>query len=310
MLGTPHTRQSDYQLFGLRLRSDIELPELFSAPTDGVPDVVVRTGEVREPEEGGLKASERILMLRIPGVGRYRIVDGHEIVIEPEKGAPERNVRLYLLGSAMGALLHQRGILPLHANAIEIDGQAVAFMGASGSGKSTLAAWFHDHGHRVIADDVCAITLDETGQAFVMPGLPRLRLWSEVLEATGRNASNFMRSYDGDEEYAKFDVPLAGGTVADVDLPLRAVYLLERGDGLTIVQMTSLEAAEALFAHTYRGMFAASARMKRRHWITCTQLLRNVPVFRVGRIWDLACLDDQGGQTLAHAQDLARSEEK
>ena len=76
---------------------------------------------------------------------------------------PDANIRLYLLGSAMGVLLHQRGLLPLHANAVEIDGKAFAFMGASGSGKSTLAAWFHDHGYRIIADDVCAVRFETEG---------------------------------------------------------------------------------------------------------------------------------------------------
>ena len=61
----------------------------------------------------------------------------------------------------MGAALHQRGILPLHANAVEIDHRAVAFMGASGAGKSTLAAWFHDQGYPILADDVCVIRADD-----------------------------------------------------------------------------------------------------------------------------------------------------
>ena len=48
-----------------------------------------------------------------PKVGRYRIEAGNRITVESEPGVPERNVRLFLLGSAFGVLLHQRGLLPV-----------------------------------------------------------------------------------------------------------------------------------------------------------------------------------------------------
>ena len=93
--------------------------------------------------------------------------DGNQIVIDAAPDATDRNVRLFLLGSALGALLHQRGLLPLHANAIDLGGGAVAFSGHSGAGKSTIAAWFHDRGHRILADDVCVVGFDQSGRALV-----------------------------------------------------------------------------------------------------------------------------------------------
>ena len=55
---------------------------------------------------------------------KYRGIDPENDFTAP--GASSRNVRVFLLGSAFGALLHQRGLLPLHANAVEVDGRAVA----------------------------------------------------------------------------------------------------------------------------------------------------------------------------------------
>ena len=144
-----------------------------------------------ERSEPGLHVEGEALLLTIPDVARYRIEGGTEIVVDAHPSAPDRNIRLYLLGLAFGALLHQRGLLPLHANAVEVDGKAVAFMGESGAGKSTLAAWFHDRGHRIVADDVCVVGFSKGGQAFAHPGLPRLRLWDEALEASGRSAADF-----------------------------------------------------------------------------------------------------------------------
>src|SRR5215213_168075 len=158
----------DYTVFGLRVRSALELPELFQAKGEGEPDVRIETGSIDAPESApGLSARDGGLLLTVADAGRFLISQGRTIRVEALNGVDPRNVRLFLLGSAFGALLHQRGLLPLHANAIEVDGTAVAFMGASGAGKSTLAAWFHDRGYRIIADDVCVVRFDDRGTARV-----------------------------------------------------------------------------------------------------------------------------------------------
>ena len=160
------------------------------------------------PGGGSRNRLKAVPFFACPGGCGYAVLEGRRIIVDPADGADPRNVRLYLLGSAMGLLLHQRGVLPLHANAVEIDGQAFAFMGPSGAGKSTLAAWFHDQGLRVVADDVCAVHFDAQLRPWVSQGLPRLRLWKSALEATGRSDGHFQRSYAGDEQWDKFDVPL------------------------------------------------------------------------------------------------------
>ena len=176
----------DYSLFGLSVRSEIPLPELFPAEIECEPDVAIRVGTINSDERApGLHELGDGLLFVATDAGRYRIAGGREIIIEPNAGAPDRNVRLFLLGSAFGALLHQRGLLPLHANAVEIDGKAVAFMGPSGAGKSTLAAWFHDRGHRVIADDVCVVGLDTDGRPYAAPGLPRTPALARSTRAHG-----------------------------------------------------------------------------------------------------------------------------
>ena len=113
-------------------------------------DAVVRIGR----QDSQLRAGS---IVAVEGIAEYAVEGGRKIWVKPAENAPTRNVRLFLLGSVMGLLLHQRGDLPLHANAIEIDGKALAFAGPSGSGKSTLAGAFHDRGYRVIADDVCVV---------------------------------------------------------------------------------------------------------------------------------------------------------
>jgi hypothetical protein len=241
-----------------------------------------------------------LLVLVVPEVGRYAIRGGTSITIDPEDETPEKNVRLFLLGSAFGALLHQRGLLPLHANAIEIGGEAVAFMGESGAGKSTLAAWFHDHGYRVIADDVCVVRFNDQGKPVVSPGLRRLRLWQSALLATGRETSDYARSYLGDEQFDKYDVPLPLDSGPSTGLSLQAVYLLKRGESFRISRLSGLGATDAVFANTYRGAYLVAAQTAPMHWAHSVNLVRTTPIYECERVWDSGKLEEQATALVKH----------
>jgi hypothetical protein len=302
----PASAGQDYSVFGLTIRSSVPLPELFPACGGGAPDVTIASGPPLAADDfaPGMTAANGAIVLGIPDIGRFTISGGSSILLEPISGVPERNLRLYLLGSAFGALLHQRGVLPLHANAIEIDGRAVAFMGESGAGKSTLAAWFHDRGHRIVADDVCAVVFDAEGRPVTLPGLPRFRLWQQALEASGRTPDGLTRSYAADD-WDKFDVPVAAGTAVATRLPIGAIYVLERGDELRFRRLEGVAAADALMSHTYRGKYVALAGLQRGHWDASVRLAREVPIYSVARPWSLGRLDEYAERILKHARNQA-----
>lgn len=216
-------------------------------------------------------------------------------------GVPERNVRLYFLRSAMGLLLHQRGLFALHVNAVQVDGRAIAVAAPSGAGKSTLAVWFHDRGHRLIGDDVCVLRT-VGGGVIASPGVPRLRFWGQTIEATGRSRDGLERAYAGDDDWDKWDVPLSGGDMAAEGCPLDAIYVLEDGPAIAITQLNGIAAAEALFDHTYRGEYLRAAGTQAEHWRTVTVLLSLVPLYRVERPFDLTRLDALGVAMRDHAR--------
>jgi hypothetical protein len=300
-----------YYVFGLRVRSALALPELIPTTDTDLPDVTISRGPVPEASsaEPGLSVIDGALILVVAGIAKYRIESGERITVEAEPGVPDRNVRLYLLGSAFGALLHQRGMLPLHANAIEIGGKAVAFMGASGEGKSTLAAWFHDHGYRVVADDVCVVRLTPDGRAFAAPGQQRLRLWKEALEASGRDSSTYDRSFIGREDIDKFDVPFELARRGTEDCELAGIYVLETAPAFSIERLGGMQATEAIFNHTYRGFYVSEAGSQQQHWQSAVALIQCVPIFRIDRPRDLLLLDEHGGRILDHvASALARGD--
>lgn len=297
-----------YEVFGLHLCSAIELPELLVSSSERRPDVIVRRGKLSGEwgQAASVEISSAIVRLSIPGVARYCIVEGREILVEA-RGGSERNLRLFLLGSALGAILHQRNCLPLHANAIVIDGRAIAFLGHSGAGKSTLAAWFHDRGYRVLADDVCVVTGDAEDRPCAQPGIPRLRLWREALEATGRTATDYEMSFD---DMDKYNVPTHLSPTAAA-VPLDHIYLLERaGEGKTdplTSRLRGAAAVDAVTANTYRGSYIKGMGRTREHLLACAALTRRVPLFRIRRNWGLSYMGDQGREIEEHAREVIRA---
>jgi hypothetical protein len=294
---------STYRLFGLNLRSQIDLAGLAPKVESGTPDVEIAFEPLPASDHIGYRATEDGTLLAVAKVGRYLIRDGRQILIDPAPGASERNLRLFLLGSAIGALLHQRHLLPLHANAIDIGGRAVAFSGHSGAGKSTIAAWFHDRGHTILADDVCVIGFDEAGRALAYPGIPRLRLWREALEASGRDADAYARSFDDTD---KFDVPTVNDAGSE-PVPLAAIYLLrkaeEAGGGAEIERLKGIDAVETLVSNTYRGGYLSMIGRTSEHLSACVRVARAVPVFRAQRLWGFDRFDEQAGRLSEHAID-------
>ncbi len=160
-------------------------------------------------------------VLNIPGSARYLVEDGARVTVELADGAPEADVRGYLLGSVFGALCHQNGLLPLHASAVLGRDGVAAFLGDSGAGKSTTAAFLEQRGHRVISDDICL--LDDG--SWVIPVAGWLKLWRESFDNLGQVPDEGARVFSQTDKYRRYlePTPAAG-------LRLRHVVFLEQGE--------------------------------------------------------------------------------
>jgi hypothetical protein len=273
-----------YSLFGLTVRSEIELPELHAAV--GEADVDIRFGDLGPARSTvqELAMTEAGAVLHVPDIARYGIEQGCRILVDPVEGASPRNVRLFLLGSAFGALLHQRGLMPLHANAVVVGGRAIAFTGASGAGKSTMASLFHDRGYPLLSDDVCVIGFDQTRRPVAHPGIPHMRLWRDSLERSGRTTEGYERALDGRDKY---NVPARRGA-APAGMPLGAIFVLKRAEEAQRVAIRRLRGAEALnavLANTYRGRYIALLGDTQRHWSASVELVGKVAVLELERPW-------------------------
>lgn len=280
-----------YAYWGLDVESELEVPEwapFERTPSDFEPDVrivVSSSEEPLDPRTGPtLETHDGAIVLGIPSAGRYRVAEGRRIEVTPERDARDREVRLFLLGTAWGALCYQRGLLPLHAALVERNGEAIALCGPSGAGKSTLAAALSLLGHRILGDDLCRVGPGADGAPGVWPGAPRLKLWSDALEALRWPPAELERDHF---RIDKYHVPLEAAP-GDGPVPLRAVYLLEWGEE-RIAPLEGRSALRRLVADaTYRPDLLAALGRTGEHWRLCLDLVRQVPVRLLSRPRDLS----------------------
>ena len=174
-----------HRAFGLTIRSCLPLPELLTAPEVAEPDVAIAYGSVPQELPGAIARGVRFqvtadrLLLQVDGVARYLVSEGRAITIDRDPAADDDDIRVFLLASVFGALMHQRGDLVLHGSAIEWKGQCVVFMGVSGVGKSTLASAFRKKGHAILTDDLCVVRPGTDRVMYAHPGFPQTKLWLE-----------------------------------------------------------------------------------------------------------------------------------
>lgn len=278
-----------YHIFGLNISSVIPLPArpVLHPQRDVTPDVIIEYGKtpatLTNPQFKGVRfqAEKGEFLLRVDGVARYYVQDGRRLTIMPETGANGDDIIVFLMSSAMGALLHQRNILVLHAGAIVVNGGSVIFSGPSGIGKSTLTAGFHQRGYPFLADDMCAITT-ANGHPVVIPGFPRLKLWVDCLKKLNTD-KDALKSIRWGKELEKYFLTIE--SIQDTPVPLRSVFVLEttNTDKMEITALKGGEKIDPLIDNTYRLRFLEGLGGKKDHFTQCAAVAAKAAVYRTVR---------------------------
>lgn len=190
-------------------------------------------------------------LLRFPGLADFEVsADALAVVCHPAPGATDETPRHLYRNQVLPLVLSKLGKLVFHASAVEVEGEAVAFVAESGRGKSTLAASFSASGFRFLSDD--GLVLEECDEGFqAMPSHPSIRLWKDSQEALVGAIANIAphlqysskRRFPAGNEFAFCQEPR----------PLRRVYFL--GDGsapvLTFARMSATDALVEWVRHSF-----------------------------------------------------------
>lgn len=278
-----------YIISGLVVQSEIRLNGSVPCHSDDRrADVTIRLADVPLELEGAVSSGPTwqfappAFLLEIPGVVRFVVIDGREIVVQPAPDIGLDDVAIFLAGTAIAIALHQRGAIVLHASAVTHGDGAFAFSGVSGAGKSTLAALLCvDGGCEMLSDDVAVIGLDVDG-ASISPDGRRLRLWEDAIDVLNLEGH---RGRPVRTMIAKFHVDLPQRQEGD-PLPLRAIYILDTlaaGSEPEIELLPHGRAALALDQHSYRRLISQEISGQARRFQQMVQLLDRVPVYLFSR---------------------------
>ncbi len=274
----------NYSAYGLTIDSTFPLTGLPLVP-DAAPDVVVREGMVptllSKPLRQGVlyQAQPGEFLLQLDDIARFWVRGGETITFERSFQASDADVLVFLLGSAFGALLHQRGVLPLHGSAVVTPEGVVVFAAHSGNGKSTLAGAFAKRGYTILSDDVCAVSM-ETGGPLASPGVPWMRLWADMQHHLDGDTER-RRVREGQEKYI---VPL-GERFAREAMPLRAGVELMVGntDELWVKPRVDMDKSQVLLRHTYRSRYVGGLGLEGAHFMQVMQVAEQIDVYRLLR---------------------------
>lgn len=284
----------DYTAYGQTIQSTVELPELPTVDDASTPDVVVRReGLAPVPESvdgtGGrrIDASPDRCRLSYDSIGTFLVEDGDRILFDPASPAvvEQKVLRRLVENEMLGLILHQRGLLVLHASAVSVDGDAAVFLGPRGAGKSTTAAAFHTQGHTVLEDDVVGIRFDRD-RPTVVPGVPQLRLLPDAAEALGVEDTV---TYDDDGGSEKGYRQLRS---VPEEAPLAACYVLQEGDRLSVDALPEREQLFELIARTYARGLLADTETTPDHFEQCSTVVETAPFLRLRRPNDHGRLPD------------------
>lgn len=275
-----------YTLYGLILASEMEFPQLRS--TENKPDVHIGFSSLDHiplPAEncwGKHRLGTDELLLNISGVAKFHISNGNRIIIDRYTNANDFEVRLFSIGACMGAILHQRRMLPIHGNGIVYDGQCTIFCGHSGQGKSTLSGVLIKRGYRALSDDVSAVATSLDAPPLVYPGLSDLKLW--------RDASKYLnfswhKQNKISPDMEKYVVPLPQNAI-DIPVPLKQLVVLQfhQRESFRIIELDGIDKIKTIQEQTYRyGLLKMLDERVKDHFQMCANIANQVPVVKALR---------------------------
>lgn len=174
-----------HNIFGLNVEAEFDMKGPLAEFE--VPDVIVKYGTVPEVLVEAVASNKHSqitkdkVLKQYDGIARFLVENGNSIIVDPSDLSTEDAVNLFLNGVVFGSLLVQRGLIPLHGSALELNGKCILVIGRSGAGKSSLATGLLERGARLITDDVIALR-EVDGSVLAYPAFPEQKVSADLLK--------------------------------------------------------------------------------------------------------------------------------
>lgn len=272
-----------YRAFGWNIASQMAFPELMPVDPFESADLSIRFGAVPTSLENAVKPGINTFTLKgqfillINEHLRLRAIEGREVVIDRNSHVEDDEIRVYILASVFGAISHQRGLLPIHASAIEHEGKAYLFTGLTGSGKSSIAAGLHERGYQVYAEDLSAVSIEKNAFPTLNFGSIRIKLWADTMKELGIDSGNCPRIR---KDLEKFSYPIHHTSLTPA-IPVERFYVITPAHQSTMEfrELKQKDRFRYLLTHTFRQRLIAGLGVEVAHFKMCEQLSRSISAY-------------------------------
>ncbi|HOT13665.1 MAG TPA: hypothetical protein PK252_02785 [Bacteroidales bacterium] len=274
-----------YQVFGLNIISEIELP--IPEKSFDTAQVEIRFGETPftlggEARRGVVyEALPNAVLIKVFDIARFHIVDGSAIIVQPLEKYDNKSAVAFIMGSVFASLLYQRGIMPLHASALEYKGKIIVICGVSGAGKSTLALGLAKQGFRIICDDIVPIYF-QNGLPMASSGFNQSKIWKDTAAIMDISVEPLVKVR---EEIDKFYYEAENVLLTNEPLSVKHIFILSatNKENLETKNIEGKDKFLVLRNHLFRKQIAFSMGLEARLFGSLAKLAASVPVTKIER---------------------------
>ena len=266
-----------------------EMRVRFGVVPEAISNVVYR--------EDGFALSPTEFVFTTDGGVRFHYAVGEGIVASLPDFGGEDEFRLYLWGTVFGAVAWLNGFFPLHASAVAVGRQAIAFTADSGAGKSTLAAALAALGLPHICDDTLALHLDPASVVAV-PDRKPLKLWEDAFDLVSARRIDPIATMPG-KSYAQ-----AANSVAAA-MPLGHLIMIEQGDAVNLTPVRGAAKLDVLAAAMYRDFIRSALGRRSDYTRDLIAIANGVGIWRLTRPRSDGA--DAFGRTTEHIAEIIAS---
>lgn len=204
-----------------------------------------------------LKINESEFEISVYDVATYRVKEGRHIDIIPFEGADKESIELFLNGSVLGAVLFQRGIIPLHGSSFIYKGKGIIVCGASGVGKSSVTAAFCKRGAEFVNDDITPVIISSPSPSSpsspeILPIYSTIKLWEDSLLDLGYQQDGLAKIRPA---LQKFYLPIEKSNNSKVKLDTVIIMVAHQSEEFKSESLTGIEKYNLLRKNIYRKSY-------------------------------------------------------
>lgn len=231
-----------YQVAGLNLISDIEIPTLILKEFNKA-DIQVLIGPKVQPPDKSIEYLPDDKILYKDAYNNVFSICGSRILISLQDKSINQ-AAISLLGIPLGYALQYNNFQVLHGSAVALHDSSICFVGKSKAGKSSISLALINNGFGLVTEDLCLVKNLEIYNFSNWIKTKNELMPSELIQLSKISIKNDSRKRSLFQIDSKH--------ISKNRTKIRAIYFLDEGVETKIANLKPLDAFRHLFTYAYR----------------------------------------------------------